>query len=125
MAGYDNRTTSAWAGVQVYPSARAEVYANLTWNRASASIRDFAYDGGEYAAQLVGLDFALHSATMASYSDLKFSRTGVNGGLSYRIGAPLVLNVGFDLGRYDDAQPFLFDATGRYVQAFAGLTWLF
>jgi hypothetical protein len=125
MAGYDDKTTSAWAGVQLFPSARAEVFANVAWNRAKATITDFAYDGGEFTAQLVGLDYALQSATMAGFSDLQFDRVGVNGGVNYRVTNPLVINVSFDFGTFDDKQPWLFSTTGRYFQLFGGVTWLF
>jgi hypothetical protein len=125
MAGYEDRTTSAWFGVQMFPSARAEVFANVAWNQARATITNFAYDGGPYAAQLVGLDYELQSATMASYSDLEFDRVGLNGGVNYRVTNPLALNVSFDFGKFDDKQPWLFSTTGRYFQMFAGVTWLF
>lgn len=125
MAGYDSGTTSAWFGIQAYPTPRAEVFANLAWNGSDATITEFAYDGGEYAAQLVGLDYALQSATMASYSNLEFTRVGVNGGMNFRVSNPLVVNVTLDYSKYDDKQPYLFNVTGRYLQVFGGVTWLF
>jgi hypothetical protein len=125
MAGYDNTTSSAWGGVQAYPSARAEVFANLAWNRADATITNFAYDGGEYTAQLVGLDFALQSAAMSGFSNLSFTRIGVNGGMNFRVSDPLVVNVTVDYGKYDDKEPYLFNVTGRYLQFFGGVTWVF
>jgi len=125
MAGYDNTTHSAWMGVQAYPTSRAEVFANLAWNRADATITNFAYDGGPYAAQLVGLDYALQSAEMAGFSNLRFTRVGLNGGLNVRVSNPLVVNVTVDYSKYDDQDPYLFTVTGRYLQIFGGVTWLF
>lgn len=125
MAGYDDQTHNAWAGVQVYPSAGAEVFANFAWNRAEATITNFAYDGGPYAAQLVGLDYALQSAEMAGFSNLEFTRIGVNAGANVRVSAPLVINLSVDWGKYDDKDPYLVDTTGRYLQFFGGVTWLF
>ncbi|MDP3720134.1 MAG: hypothetical protein Q8T13_20420 [Acidobacteriota bacterium] len=125
MAGYDNTSSSAWMGIQAYPTARAEVFANFAWNRAVATITDFAYDGGEYTAQMVGLDYPLHSATMASFSNLEFTRIGVNGGMNFRVSDPLVVNVTVDYSKYDDKEPYLFSVTGSHARVFGGVTWVF
>lgn len=125
MAGYDNANSTAWVGIQAYPTPRAEVFANLAWNVADATITDFAYDGGEYTAQLVGLDYALHSASMAGFSNLEFTRIGVNGGMNVRVSDPLILNLTVDYSKYDDKQPYLFRVTGSYLKFFGGVTFVF
>ncbi len=125
MAGYDNTSSSAWMGIQAYPTPRAELFASLAWNRAAATITDFAYDGGEYTAQLVGLDYALHSQSMAGFSNLEFTRIGLNGGMNFRVSDPLIVNVTVDYSKYNDKEPYLFSVTGSYVRFFGGVTWAF
>jgi len=125
MAGYDNTSSSAWMGIQAYPTPRAEVFANFAWNRAAATITDFAYDGGEYTAQLVGLDYALHSQSMAGFSNLEFTSIGLNGGMNFRVSDPLIVNVTVDYSKYNDKEPYLFSVTGSYLRFFGGVTWAF
>jgi hypothetical protein len=59
-----------------------------------------------------------------TYSDIRirdFTQvTGVNVGLTER----LVLNASVEYHRYQDAEPVLFDTTGRRVTTFLGVNWL-
>ncbi|MBP1606240.1 MAG: hypothetical protein H6Q08_1614 [Acidobacteria bacterium] len=125
MAGYEQHNHNAWVGVQVYPTSRTEVFANLLWNRADATIRDFGYDGGPYTAQLVGLDFPLHSASMAGFSDLDFGQVGLGGGVNVRMTDQLILNALLNYSKVDDKQPYIEDVTGSYFQFFGGVSWVF
>lgn len=114
-----------WAGLQIFPGGRAEFFGSLWYNSAKARIQDFAYDGGQYAAQMVGLDFPLQSASFSEFSDLKFARVGLTGGMNYRLTNDLALNAMVEYATYDDKEPWLFDATGSYVQFFTGVSWIF
>jgi hypothetical protein len=109
----------------VFPGGRAEFFGSMWYNSAKARIQDFAYDGGQYTAQMVGLDFPLHSASMSGFSDLKFARVGITGGLNYRLTNDIALNTMVEYSDYDDKEPWLEDVSGSYIQFFAGVNWIF
>jgi hypothetical protein len=125
MAGYENDNHNAWVGLQVYPSSRLEVFANTLMNKGKATIAGFDYSAGSLAASMPGLDFPLHSQSMAGFSDLDISRFGQMVGFNYRLSNELVLNGMLDYSKYDDKQPFTFDASGKYLNFYAGVSWLF
>ncbi|MCL4813450.1 MAG: hypothetical protein KJ061_13240 [Vicinamibacteraceae bacterium] len=125
MAGYENNNHNAWASVQIMPSDRLELFATTTINSASATIENFSYDAGSLTSSLNGLDFALHSQTMAGYSDLDFKRIGQTAGFHYRVTRNLMATGALDYARYDDDEPYLVDVTGRRLSVFGGLSWIF
>jgi hypothetical protein len=125
MAGYKNDNHNAWFGFQVLPSDRLEVFATTTINSATASIEGFSYDPGPLTSSLAGLDYALHSETMAGYSNLEFLRIGQTAGFHYRLTRNLMATGALDYAKYDDEEPYIVDATGRRFNLYAGLSWVF
>lgn len=125
MAGYKSDTSNAWLAVQAYPTSRLEIFANTAVNTGSASITDFSYDAGALTGVLFGLDFPLQSASMSGFSNLKLNRVSQSVGVNYRMTKDLVLNTMLVYENYDDQEPWLFDATGRYVNVYAGISWIF
>lgn len=115
----------AWAAVQLQASPRLELFGNVLWTSGVASIYGLNYEPGALKPVLGGLDYQLMSATYSGFSNLKV-RQGVQGiGANYRLSQALVLQGSLELNQYDDRDPYLFDATGRYVTFSAGLNWLF
>lgn len=125
MAGYKNDTSNAWLAVQAYPTSRLEVFANTSVNTGAASITDFGYDAGALTSALFGLDFPLQSSSMSGFSNLKLNRVSQAVGFNYRMTKDLVLNTMLVYEDYDDREPWLYDATGRYVNVYAGVSWVF
>jgi hypothetical protein len=125
MAGYGLDNHSAWLGVQVFPHARLEVFATTTYNQGRASIRGFDYSAGPLAALLPGLDYELQSRTFAGFSNLDIRRIGQTAGFTWRVSDSLAVNAMADYSRYEDRDPWLYDATGRYFNVFAGVSWIF
>jgi hypothetical protein len=125
MAGYENDVNNAWLAVQVFPTGRAEIFANTTFNAGTASITDFGYDAGALTGALFGLDYALHSSAMSGFSNLKIRELTQTFGLNYRMTNNLVLNTMVAFADYDDEEPWLYDSTGRYFNAFAGVSYIF
>ena len=111
--------------VQVQLTPRAQVIANGFWTSSIASIYGLNYDPGTLAPSLVGLDYGLMSQTMGSFSDLAIDQYVQSVGANYRISDRALLNATVEFNKYDDRQPYLFDATGRYVSFAAGVTWQF
>jgi hypothetical protein len=103
---------------------RAEVFVNTMYNRASATIYGLDYDPASLAGPTPGLDWDLMSEFFGSYSDLRIryftQALGVNVALTER----LSLNAALEYHRYRDAEPYLFDTTGRRVTSFVGFNWL-
>jgi hypothetical protein len=125
MAGYRLDNHSAWFGVQVFPHARLEIFANTMYNRGAATIRGFDYSAGPLAALMPGLDFEVQSRTFAGFSDLDVRRIGQTVGFTWRLSDNLAVTTLADYSRYDDREPWLYDATGRYLNVFAGVNWIF
>lgn len=125
MAGYENDNHNAWFGLQVLPSDRLELFATTTINSASATIEGFSYNPGPLTSSLGGLDYVLHSQTMAGYSDLDFKRIGQTAGLHYRLTRSLMATGALDYAKYDDEEPYIVDVTGRRLSVYAGLSWVF
>jgi hypothetical protein len=125
MAGYETDTNNAWASVQVYPNSRLEIFANTAFNNGTGSITDFDYDAGALTGALFGLDYALQSASMSGFSNLKLNRLSQTVGFNYRMTGNLMLNTMFVYENYDDDEPWLYDATGSYVNFYAGVSWIF
>ena len=125
MAGYKNDVSNAWLAVQAYPTPRLEIFANTAVNTGAASITDFSYDAGALTGPLFGLDYPLQSASMSGFSNLKLSRVSQSVGFNYRVTQHLVLNTMFVFENYDDAEPWLYDATGRYANFYTGVSWIF
>ena len=74
---------------------------------------------------LFGLDYPLHSASMSGFSNLKISRVTQTVGLNYRLSNQLVLNTMFAYDDNQDDEPWLYDSTGKYVNFFAGISYIF
>lgn len=125
MAGYKNDIDNGWIALQVFPSPRTEIFASTTINSGRASIVDFGYDAGNLTAALFGLDYPLQSASMAGFSNLRIRRVSQSVGVNYRLTNNLVLNGMLAYEDYDDREPWLYDSTGRYVNVFAGIGWIF
>lgn len=125
MAGYKNDIDNAWIAVQVFPSARTELFASTTFNSGRASITDFGYDAGNLTAPLFGLDYPLQSSSMAGFSNLRIRRISQSVGINHRLTDHLVLNGMLAYEHYDDREPWLYDSTGRFVNVFAGIGWIF
>jgi hypothetical protein len=125
MAGYKNDSNNAWLALQVFPSSRMEIFANTSYNSGTASITDFNYDAGALTGVLFGLDYPLHSASMTGFSNLKVSRVTQTLGLNYRLSNQLVLNTMFVYDDNSDDEPWLYDSTGKYVNFFAGISYIF
>lgn len=125
MAGYKNDTSNAWVAVQAYPTSRLEIFANTAVNQGAASITDFSYDAGALTGPLFGLDYPLQSASMAGFSNLRLNRVSQTVGVNYRMTKELVFNTMFVYDSHDDREPWLYDATGRYTNFYAGISWLF
>jgi hypothetical protein len=125
MAGYKNDSSNAWLAVQVFPNDRVEFFANTSYNLGTASITDFDYSAGNLTGVLFGLDYPLQSASMSGFSNLKITRFTQTLGVNYRLSNQLVLNTMFVLDDNDDDEPWLYDSSGRYVNFFAGVSWIF
>jgi hypothetical protein len=125
MAGYKNDVNNAWLAVQVYPSARLELFANTAVNTGAASITDFSYDAGALTGPLFGLDFPLQSSSMSGFSNLRLNRTSVSAGANYRFSQHLVLNTMLVYENFRDDEPWLYDATGKFLNVYAGVSYLF
>jgi hypothetical protein len=125
MAGYDNVTDSAWFSLQVFPTGRMEIFANTSYNSGRASITDFDYTAGNLTAALFGLDYPLHSAAMAGFSNLRIRQIAQTAGVNYRLSNELVLNTLLAYDNYEDEEPWLYDSTGKFVSVFAGISWIF
>jgi hypothetical protein len=125
MADYKLDNHNAWLGLQVFPSARAEVFATTYYNRGTGSIDGFGYDAGTLTSQLPGLDYALQSSSFSGFSNLNIDRFSQIVGVNYRLTNELALSAFGEYSKYDDQDPWLYDSTGRYVNFFAGVNWLF
>ncbi len=98
---------------------------NSTFNRGTAAIAGVNFDAGALATPLRGLDFNLMNATFADFSDLRIRQLVHAAGFTYRLSGNLLANGSVEYHDYRDEQPYLFDATGRRVFTYAGLTWMF
>ncbi len=74
---------------------------------------------------LVGLDYPLQSQSMAGFSDLDFREVAVSAGINYRVTNHAIFTSTISLNDLDDKAPYLVDASGKYVNVFAGVRWLF
>jgi hypothetical protein len=90
-----------------------------------ASIQDVSFEPGPLEPILVGLDFRLMNQAFAGFSDLDIKYLMQNVGVNYRLNNNLVLNSALIYNRYRDNAPYLYDTTGRYFTAVAGLNWVF
>jgi hypothetical protein len=125
MAGYETALNNAWLSLQVFPSSRVEVFATSAYNSGHASIKDFGYDAGALTGVLFGLDYPLQSASMAGFSNLKIARFTQTVGLNYRMNDRFVLNGLLSYDNNQDDEPWLYDSTGKYVNVFAGISYVF
>ena len=125
MAGYKLDTNNAWLALQIFPNSRTEIFANTSYNSGRASITDFGYDAGALTGVLFGLDYPLHSASMSGFSNLKISRVTQTVGLNYRLSNQFVLNGLLAYDNNQDDEPWLYDSTGKYVNVFAGISYIF
>lgn len=125
QADYRSDNHNAWAGVQVMPTGRLEIFVNSTFNRGTATIAGLDYDASVINDPLVGLDFGLMNASFAGFSDLRIRQFVHSAGFTYRLSDRLLLNGALEYHDYQDTQPYLFDTSGRRVFTYAGLNWLF
>ncbi len=125
MAGYDLDNHNAWFGLQIFPSSRLEIFANTLYNRGNGAITDFGYDAGALTSTLVGLDYALQSQSFSGFSDLDMNRFDQVFGFNYRLTNELMLTAFGDYANYDDNEPWLYDATGKFFNFYAGVNWIF
>ncbi len=95
------------------------------WNRGAGSIFGFSYDPSTLIAQPTGLDYQLMSSAFSSFSDLRIRRLMHTAGFNYRLRDDVVLSSAIGYQRYDDHQPYLVDATGRFLTFTGGLNWVF
>ena len=108
----------------MYTGGRIELFANLMFTRAAATIYGLDYDAAALAGPTPGLDWDLMSQNFGAYSGLHVKYLSQVLGVNVRVTDNLVLNTALEYHDYKDEQPYLFDATGRRVTSFAGLTWL-
>lgn len=125
MAGYQLDTNNAWLALQIFPNSRTEIFANTSYNGGRASITDFDYSAGSLTGVLFGLDYPLHAASMSGFSNLKISRVTQTFGVNYRLSHQLVLNTMLAYDNNQDDEPWLYDSTGKYVNVFAGISYVF
>jgi hypothetical protein len=115
---------SAWLGVQAFPHPKLEVFATTFLNRGWAAISRFDYDPSGLPP-IAGLDFALMSRAFADFSDLNVREWAQAAGVNVRLTRDLVWNAQVTYRDYRDAQPYLYDTTGRRLLFATGLTWAF
>jgi len=125
QAGYRQNHHLVWTNVQAQATSRVDLFANLVWTRNRAAIEGLEYEPGPLEAQLVGLDYRLMSSAFSGFSDLKIGQFVQTAGVHYRLSERVVLTGTVEVNRYDDREPYLFDATGRYVSFAAGLQFVF
>lgn len=111
-------------GFQVYSGSRVELFANTVFTRGAATIFGLNYDPAALAGPTPGLDWDLMSQNFGIYSGLDVKYLSQVLGLNIKVADNLVLNTALEYHDYKDEQPYLYDATGRRVTSFAGLTWL-
>ena len=125
MAGHKNEINNAWLAVNVFPTPRLEIFSNTAFNDGRASITGFDYTAGALTGPLFGLDYPLHSSSMAGFSNLKIRRISETAGANYRVTNNLVVNGTLMFDDYNDNEPWLYDTTGRYLNFYAGISWIF
>lgn len=111
--------------MQLRATNRLELFGNLLWTRGTAAIHGLDYDPGALEPLLAGLDYRLMSSTFSGFSNLDLRQFERSVGANYRLSDDLILQGVFEWNRYDDRDPYLFNATGRYVSFVAGLNWVF
>ena len=74
---------------------------------------------------LVGLDYPLQSSSMAGFSDLDYREIAVSAGLNYRVTNHAIFTSTISLTDLDDKAPYIVDVSGKHVNVFAGMRWLF
>jgi hypothetical protein len=125
MAGYKTEINNAWLALQVYPSSRVEVFANTTFNSGVSSITDFGYDAGALTGPLFGLDYPLHSSSMSGFSNLDIRWFSQVVGANVRVTNNLVVNGILTYQDNNDDEPWLYDTTGKFLNVYAGISWIF
>lgn len=83
------------------------------------------YDPGALKSRLVGLDFELMNTAFPTFSDLRVRQLVQTAGVNIRLTDDLVLNTMLVFNDYNDEQPYLYDATGKYLTFAAGVNWVF
>ena len=72
-----------------------------------------------------GLDFVMMSDNFAGFSDLDLREVVQALGANVRVGNSLIWNFTFRYHDYQDAQPYLYDTTGRRLSYSTGVRWVF
>lgn len=103
---------------------RIEMFANTLYNRASATIYGLNYDPSTLAGPTPGLDWDLMSQYFGSYSDLRIRYFTQSFGVNVSLNERLLLNASLEYHKYRDAEPYLFDASGKRVTSYVGFSWL-
>lgn len=62
---------------------------------------------------------------MAGFSDLDYREASLSAGFNYRVSNNAIFGTAVSLSDLDDRSPYIVDATGKYVNVFAGVRWIF
>lgn len=77
-------------------------------------------------SKTLGLDFVLQSSSTPGFSNLDIGQFTQSLGVNYRLTNELMLNTMVEVSRYDDRSSYLLiDQSGRYVNGFVGVSWIF
>jgi len=87
QAGYKGDNQSAWAMVQVFPSARMEIFGTTMWNAGDGQIEGVSFDPSTLPVpgNPSGLDFGLMNRTMSGFSALDIRQFEQTAGVRYRL----------------------------------------
>lgn len=129
QAGYESKNQNAFLNLQFLAGARTEVFATTMYNSGQATVKDFVYDSSNIipgtALPAGALDFSLMSSSFAGFSDLDYRTIMQTVGVNVRASNNVMVNSTLSFGDLNDAQPYLYDTTGRRVGFYVGVNWIF
>lgn len=111
--------------MQFFPAPKAELFFNTLYYQGDGIITDLSLNPSAGPGQGAGLDFGLLSDNLAQFSNLDVQRYVVGLGLNYSFTEAFLLSALVEYNRYDDNDPYLYNASGKYTRIGAGINWLF